>query len=480
MTKSNRREFLESCLAGIAAAPGVQGQTRQRPNFLFFFPDQNRWDWSPAHHSGIRMPALTRLMQGAVTFDRAHCASPVCAPSRACLATGQEYDRCGVRRNDESFPIASTTVYERLRRAGYRTLACGKIDLATGELVAGRGLGTDGRRFTREWGFTDAIVNAGKQAGAKCYLTPPVGPKDAYYAYLDALSPSQGRLCAEDFQRRNAPKELVWTDTTPSPLAEEHYLDNWIGRNGLALLDRAPKDEPWFLIVNFAGPHYPMDIPRRLERLYRGPDRVVEAFDQPHGYSGTVEAAHHVRIRQNYAAMLENIDRWLGVYLERLRERGDLERTIVVYASDHGEMLGDRGRWGKELPYESSLGVPLCISGPGIRPRRSTALVSLIDLTATLLDYAGVERPKEMQGFSLRPLLEGRAQAHREYLLSGLYDWRLVRNGRYKLITQFEGAAARLYDLEEDPWEERDLAPADPGLVGKLQQLMRAGSYRPA
>src|SRR5262245_43565966 len=125
MIKSNRRAVLESCLAAVAAAPALQAQTAPRPNFLFFFPDQHRWDWSPAHHSAIRMPTLNRRRRSGFTFDRAGCASPVCAPSRAGLATGQEYDRCGVARNDESFPIASTTVYERLRRAGYRTLACG-------------------------------------------------------------------------------------------------------------------------------------------------------------------------------------------------------------------------------------------------------------------------------------------------------------------------------------------------------------------
>ena len=97
----------------------------------------------------------------------------------------------------------------------------------------------------------------------------------------------------------------------------------------------------------------------------------------------------HVRIRQNYSAMIENIDRWLGIFQDRLRDRGDLDNTVVVYSSDHGEMLGDHGRWGKSVPYQASAGVPLVMAGPGIAQGvRSDALVSLMDLAATFIDYA--------------------------------------------------------------------------------------------
>jgi arylsulfatase A-like enzyme len=107
-------------------------------------------------------------------------------------------------------------------------------------------------------------------------------------------------------------------------------------------------------------------------------------------------------------------------------------------------------------------------------------MVSLIDLTATFLDFGGAARPDDMDGFSLRRLLAGRAQRHREYLLSGLGGWRLAFDGQYKLVTGFDGAEHRLYDLAEDPWEMRDLAAAAPDRVGKLLELMRQGSYRPA
>jgi len=210
--------------------------------------------------------------------------------------------------NDQNYPIGQPTFYQRLRESGYRTLGCGKIDLATGEAVAGRSLGLDGRRFAREWGFSDALNNGGKQAGSLIYVTEPVGAKDSYYAYLDALTPPQGRICAEDFAKRGKPAKLnQWGDTSPTPLDEEHYLDNWIARNGLRLLDSTTGDEPWFLVVNFAGPHPPLDIPRSLERRYRGPDRVIDRFSQPRGYEGPWDAEHHVRIRQNYGLQEEAV-----------------------------------------------------------------------------------------------------------------------------------------------------------------------------
>ena len=122
----------------------------------------------------------------------------MCAPSRACLASGREYDRCGVPGNGKSYPLDQSTFYRSLRDSGYHTMTCGKIDLNTGDLA----YGLSGKEHLEQWGFSDGIHSPGKGRGFRAYLQAPAGPKDSYYAYLHAQDPALARRCAEDFARR--------------------------------------------------------------------------------------------------------------------------------------------------------------------------------------------------------------------------------------------------------------------------------------
>jgi arylsulfatase A-like enzyme len=231
---------------------------------------------------------------------------------------------------------------------------------------------------------------------------------------------------------------------------------------------RFPKGKPWHLVVNFTGPHEPWDITRGMEERCR----KVPGFPQPNG-SRQFPPETHEAIRQNYSAMVENIDRWVGVFVAQLKKRRELENTLIVYSSDHGEMLGDHDRWGKSVPYQASVGVPLYVAGPGVRSGLVTdALVSVMDLTATFLDYAGLPRPNDMDSRSLRPLLEGQTRSHRECVLSGLARWRLVWDGRFKLVQGFDHAPL-LFDLEADPLENQNLAPQTQDLVERLSKWLR-------
>ena len=445
-----------------------------RPNLLFLLSDQHRPDWLGRNPEiPVPTPHMDRLAERGVDFAQAIVASPVCGPSRSCLASGMEYENCGVEVNRQPYRPEITTFYKHLKGSGYHTMACGKIDLHKGS--AGRTL--DGRKHMDAWGFSDMVITAGKGGG---YLGEPAGPKEPYYAYLASLDPPLDRVCAEDIAKRSEPRDRNWWGMTePCPLDDEHYLDNFTARTGLDLLGRAPDDRPWFLVVNFNGPHPPMDITRRMERQYRGPDRVIDNFPQPHDYSGPFPREQHVRIRQNYAAMVENIDRWLGTYQDRLRERGELDSTVVVYSSDHGEMLGDRGLWGKSLPFRASVGVPLTVAGPGIsRGVRSDALVSLMDLAATYIDLAGLPARQEMESRSLLPLLDGGGAEHRDHVRSALKmsrahagRFRVVQDHRYKLVDGFFESRT-LYDREADPLEAEDIAHRKPGEVARLAKLL--------
>jgi arylsulfatase A-like enzyme len=185
--------------------------------------------------------------------------------------------------------------------------------------------------------------------------------------------------------------------------------------------------------------------------------------------------------------MVENIDRWTGRFIAELERRGELDNTIIAFASDHGEMLGDHNWWRKRVPYQESVGVPLVVCGPGVREGVvSDAQVSIVDLAATFLDYGDVAIPGAMDSRSLRPLLEGRTDKHRDVALSALAPWRMAWDGQYKLVRGFDPSITSyytngqeppyedmrrfvlLYDRREDPQENVNLAERAPEIVERL------------
>jgi choline-sulfatase len=454
-------------------AGAIAAQTaKARPNILLLFPDQHRFDWTGFNKSlSVRMPHLDRLAKRGVRFTNAVVASPLCAPSRACLASGKEYERCRVRDNGENYPVDQKTYYALLRENGYHTAACGKIDLHK----ASRNWGLDGKHLLPEWGFSDGIDNAGKMDAIASGATEP---KDPYMGFLH----SRGLAAAHvtDFKKRSSEG---YKATFPTPLPDDAYCDNWIAGNALALMRRFPKGKPWHLAINFTGPHPPEDITTRMEKLVRGRD-----FPQPNQCQEFTRA-EHVAIRQNYTGMVENIDRLVGLLLDELQKRGETENTLIVYSSDHGEMLGDHSRWGKVLPYHASASVPMVIAGPGVQDGVvSDALVSHMDLAATFLEYGSTPKPAEMDSRSLKGLLEGKTKKHRDAVRSGLGAWRMVYDGRYKLIRGFDpeassqnlhkGASAAkavaplLFDLKDDPLENVNMASKASQHVERLSRYL--------
>lgn len=430
----------------------------RRPNILFLYPDTLRYDWlETSGVTPVRTPNARRLAEEGVEFTRAVTPSPLCAPARACLASGMEYDRAGVPGNDVNFPLDQTSVYRLLRDSGYHVMGCGKFDLHKPELD----WGLDGRRLIDEWGFSDGIDNEGKMDGVNSYRRSG-GPTGPYLAYLAGRGLAEAHVA--DFARRKR------ASVFPTPLPEEAYCDNWLAANGLELLARAPSDRPWFLQVNFTGPHAPWDVTRRMEARWRGvahPGPVASTKLTPE---------EHDNIRQNYSAMVENIDRWVGVYLDELDRRGELDRTLIVLSSDHGDMLGDHDKWGKSKPRQGSAASPLVVRGPLVRRGvRYDGPATNLDLTATFLECAGCEVPPGMDSRSLVPVLDGTSEEGREYVLSGLHKWRFVFDGRYKLVRHViadKDDDDVLYDLQEDPNETENAAGRWPEVMARLGSVL--------
>jgi arylsulfatase A-like enzyme len=169
---------------------------------------------------------------------------------------------------------------------------------------------------------------------------------------------------------------------------------------------------------------------------------------------------------------LENIDMQIGRFLAMVEERGEMERTVIVYSSDHGEMLGDHDRWGKSTYYQPAVGVPLILAGPGIRSGAvSDALVSMHDLTATFLELAGAPPLPQMDSRSLVPVLRDQSEVHRTHVRSGLDAWRLVYDGRFKLVRD-GSSSTLLFDVEKDPGETENVAADHPDVIARLLPLL--------
>jgi choline-sulfatase len=459
------------------------------PNVLLIVADQHRGDWLGSNESvPVRTPNLNALADRGVRFTNAVTPSPLCAPARACLAGGVEYPRSPVRNNADDFPTDRPTLYRRLRDgAGYHTVTCGKVDLHKSTYE----WGADGASRLDGWGFSDGIDAAGQVDAALQYVMDrhpqhPDGswdwdfdavldrvragaqPTDPYAAYLD----ERGLL--EPFVRKYS--DHGGDRAYVSPLPGYAFQDEWIGRRAMDLLVDAPADRPWFAQINFGGPHPPFDVTPEMAGWYRDPDVEFPPPDAPG--DGTTPAEHR-EVRRNYAAKIELIDRWIGQYVARIADRGELDDTIVIYTSDHGEMLGDRGRWGKGHADHPSIGIPMIAAGPGIDDAAPCdAPVSLLDLHRTVCDYAGVSTDAE--GASLRPLLNATASGPvttRDAVCSGLDDWTLAFDGRFKLIDrESDGDRERTLREVTDGGEHERPIDDHPAVVDRLGD--RLDAYR--
>lgn len=420
---------------------------------MFFVPDQFRADWlGCASDLPVKTPNIDRLATQGTRFSQAMTPSPLCSPARACLATGADFENCGTPTIYDNTPLQKKTYYRSLRDAGYHVAGVGKFDLHKADLD----WGVDGSMLLEEYGFSEGIDSEGKGDAIWSYRKEEV-IKGPYIEYLK----DQGLLDKHLSMYEHSTGNLLFEAVTDLP--DEAYCDNWIAQNGLDLLRDFSADEPWHLVVNFAGPHDPYDVTASMRKRWN----EVE-FPSPIGNDRDDPDTILLR-QQNYAAMIENIDTQIGRYLDLLEEREELENTVIIFSSDHGEMLGDHNRWQKSIWYRGSVDVPLVVSGPGVKSQVSGALVGFHDIGATILDMAGAD-PLDGDAFSFKPVLEGESRLHRRVNKSALNDWQLVADGRFKLVLS-EGEDPLLFDLREDPEETNNLAKEFPCKVEQLSKL---------
>jgi arylsulfatase len=386
----------------------------------------------------------------------------------------------------EMHPLDAPTFYRALLQAGYQVANTGKSDLLKG----GHSWGPDGRHMVDgvdrllALGFSHGFDSAGKKAAE---LALRRGYADPYTQMLKGRGLDGAFL--SDYAKRGVERGTLlhqWLDatittppdayanTSPQDLPDDAYNDNFVGAKAMEVLEGFSTEQPWFMIVNFPGPHEPMDVTPSMAAAWEGVD-----FPLPRLRDNSSDAETQRDIRRRYAAMIENIDTWIGRYLNHLEETGQLENTIVVFASDHGEMLGDRNLWKKQVPFEASLRVPMILAGPGIKARGMVdeGPANLLDLVPTYITLGEATRMDGIEGHDLTDYLAGKAAYPRKFSESGLGAWRAVTDGRHKLIVgldesvnqemlqqgvfRSEGTSALLFDLDTDPDEMNLLDTSD-------------------
>jgi arylsulfatase A-like enzyme len=423
-------------------------QNKKSPNILLLLPDQWRADWLGfTGNLDLNTPNVDALAARGVAFSKAYTPSPLCAPARACLASGRNYRDCGVPNNHYNYPLTIPTYYQALRDKGYRVGSVGKLDLHKDVTdPSNMDWGLDGSRLMSQWGFTDGVDNEGKVDGVNSYVQAGK-PKGPYLNYLHQRG-------LADIHASEVGKKKAYVTELP----QEAYCDNWLTEKGREILRNFPDNQPWHMVFNFTGPHAPMDVTRKMKE-------IADRKNMPCPVNSTEGYDRRMRdIRNHYAVMIENIDNLIGDIIDDIDKRGELDNTIIVFASDHGEMLGDHNKMGKEIWYDPSSRIPLIAAGPGVLQEvQSDALVLLHDLHATFLDFAGCPPFENTDSLSLRPILSEKSNVHRSVITSelstpvGNVNWKMVYDGSWKTVENRASGDKLLFNLKDDPTEKYNI-----------------------
>lgn len=446
------------------AAPAHAQQAR-RPNVLVIMADDLNNDMGTYGHPLVKTPNIDRLASRGVRFDRAYTQFPLCSPSRVSLMTGLRPDTTRVHDLVTDFRTVLPdvqTLPQMFKRNGYLTARVGKI-----YHYGNPGqIGTSGLDDPASW---DVFVN-------------PRGIDKDEETKLTNLTPARGLGSSLSYYA--------------SPAPDEEHTDGKVAAETIALLEKN-KDRPFFIGAGFYRPHCPFIAPRKYFDLYplntiRLPatagdpltDPLARWFTTPPHWG--VDQDGQRKAIQAYYASITFLDANVGRVLDALDRLKLTDNTIVIFISDHGYHLGDRGQWMKQTLFERSARAPLIMAGPGVTARnRSTArIVEFLDVYPTLADLARLTAPAGLQGRSLTPLLRNpRAewahpaltQVRRGPANSGFMGYS-VRTERWRYTEWEDGKrGVELYDEADDPDELRNLA-ADPkhrGTVAEMQALLR-------
>jgi arylsulfatase A-like enzyme len=425
----------------------------KKPNILFFFTDDQRFDTIHAlgNHE-IMTPNMDKLVAGGTSFTHAHIPSgtsaAVCMPSRAMLHTGRTLFH--LQDEGQQIPQHHTTMGEAFRLAGYRTFGTGKWHN-----------GPDS--YARSFSDGDAVFFGGMWD----HWNVPLCHFDPTGEYDNQIDFTQ------NFMSSNHPMKVHCDYYSTG-----RHSTEILSAAAIAFMTNYNSDDPFLMYVSYLAPHDPRSMPPTFLEMY-DPDKISlpANFMTEHPFN---YGARHIRdellapyprteadVKQHiaeYYAMITHLDDQIGRVLDALEHSGQADNTIIVLAGDNGLAVGQHGLMGKQSHYEHSIRVPLIICGPGIpEGLQVDHYAYLLDVFPTLCDLTGIEIPDSVEGKSLRPLMDQPEVIIRESLYFAYNDLiRSVKDDRFKLI-EYTGLVreTQLFDLANDPSELNNLFGQD-------------------
>ena len=452
----------------VILTTGCNSNRKEKPNIIFLMDDQHRWDALGVLNSEVITPNIDKLAKEGVHFTQAVCQAPMCVASRYSMMLGLYPNQIGILRNEPGISdndLPNLTLPQALKNAGYETAGFGKTHWSV-------------ESSTR--GFETRYVGQMREKGAKMMVD---------------ISPESKKKYDTETLLYGAGEEgnLGYIGET-SKLKEEHHRDGWVFNRCLEFIEKREDKRPLFLYLSFLKPHAGHNVPLGFEELYK--EKTITPVTQPNWKEDQSPHAKGLNMgRPNnktyidfwknaskeqweemtmrYYANCTWIDDMFGRTIKALEKKGLLSNSIIVYVSDHGEMLGDRYyRFNKYCLYESSVRVPMILSGSALpeefKGKIDNRPTELVDIYPSILNFSGIEIPKEIHGINLL------SKESREASFCGLHERKdeaafMWRTHQYKLILQFnrkESASqyemsdiigGEFYDLTEDPKEWNNL-----------------------
>ncbi len=399
----------------------------------------------------IRTPNLDRLAGRGMRFDRAYCNSPVCTPSRQSFFTGRYPRTIGVTQLRTALPESETTLAELLRAAGYATAAIGKMHL-----------------------------NSSLTHGCDLRLDLP---EHRQYLKKKGQRPLPEGVEMLPVWRPFKDHARIWLNSMTVPLAavDEDMAGTWFARQATEFLEQK-KDQPFFLMVSFTEPHSPFHFPVEFRGRHDATKMIVpkvgpeDDWQIPAIFRDLTEREKQGIIASYYTSV-EFLDRNIGLVLDTLERLGLADNTLVILIGDHGYCLGHHGRFEKHTLFEIAVRAPLLMRLPERIPARKAtdALIEFVDIFPTVLDYCGLSVPANVQGKSVKPLLEGKTDRHRDVIFAEYAEneeamlrtqrWHFIygtgkrqRQDGYQTGWPLSGRTVQLYDVINDPDEFTNLA----------------------